>query len=73
METIETLTNQIAAAPTADLYYRRGRLYWKLGDKARAITDYSSATELDPASPATEALRLCRDIMDFYHTDLYNP
>ncbi len=58
---------------TAEDYYNRGRLYWKLGDKGRAISDYNSAVALDPDSPAAEALKLALSVMDFYHTDLYNP
>lgn len=58
---------------TADDYYNRGRLYWKLGDKGRAISDYNSAVALDADSPAAEALKLASSVMDFYHTDLYNP
>lgn len=74
-ESIELLDREIAAMeePSADLYYRRGRLQWRLGDKGAAISDYERAAAIDPESPAAEALKLCRDIMNFYNTDLYNP
>lgn len=74
-ESIELLDREIASKedPAADLYYRRGRLYWRLGDKGASISDYERAVAIDPASPASEALKLCRDIMNFYNTDLYNP
>lgn len=67
------MIDKAGEAALADLYYRRGRAYWKLGDKGRAMSDYSHAAALDPSSPAAEALDLCRSIMDFYNTDLYNP
>ena len=74
-ESIERLDREIAGLqePGADLYYRRGRLYWRLGDKASSISDYERAAAIDPESPASEALKLCSDIMNFYNTDLYNP
>lgn len=74
-ESIALVDREIAgtAEPDADSYYRRGRLYWRLGDKGAAISDYERAVAIDPESPAAEALKLCRDIMDFYNTDLYNP
>ncbi len=51
----------------------RGRLLWKLGRKADAMSDYAAAADLDPSSPAAAALEMARDIMDFYNHDLYNP
>lgn len=74
---IEVLTDALAAAPDdaalADVYYRRGRLFWKLGEKGRAMSDYGRAAALDGDSPAVEALKLCGSVMDFYNTDIYNP
>ena len=52
---------------------RRGKLYWKCGRRAEAITDFNSAVALDPQSPAGAYLDMTTDIMDFYNTDLYNP
>ncbi|MDO4318957.1 MAG: tetratricopeptide repeat protein [Bacteroidales bacterium] len=57
----------------ADLYYNRGLLYWRLGKRGDAMSDYNRAVALDPASPAAQALTMAQDIMDFYNTDLYNP
>lgn len=56
-----------------DLFYRRGKLYWKAGQRAEAITDFNSAVAIDPKSPALAYLLMVNDIMDFYNTDLYNP
>lgn len=58
---------------SAQLYYRRGKLYWKLGMKAEAMSDYARAEALDPESPAAEALAQAREIMSFFNKDLYNP
>lgn len=59
--------------PMAGLYYHRGKLYWKLGMKAEAMSDYARAEALDPQSPAAGALAQARDIMAFFNKDLYNP
>lgn len=71
---IAQLSLKIAsAAADADLLYQRGKLYWKLGQKAAAMTDFNAAVALDPASPAAAYLRMANEIMNFYNTDLYNP
>ena len=71
---IANLSEKIEVNPTcADLYYQRGRLYWKLGRTGAAMSDYEQAGAIDPDSPAVEAMRISRDIMNFYNTDLYNP
>lgn len=57
----------------AELLYRRGKLYWKAGMRAEAITDFNGAVALDAQSPAAAYLAMVSDIMDFYNTDLYNP
>lgn len=58
---------------TAMTYYQRGRANWKLGRKGEAMSDYSKSVSLDPKSPAAEALIICREVMDFYDKNLYNP
>ena len=68
------LTSEIAANPDDDnLYYQRGRLYWRLGRKSQAISDYERAVALNSASPAAAALTIARDVMNFFNKDLYNP
>lgn len=57
----------------ADLYFKRGKLFWRLGERGRATTDYAHATELDPESPASMALEQARDVESFFNPDLYNP
>lgn len=61
------------AGAVASLYYERGRLYWRIGDRGAAMSDYAAAVHLDPDSPAATALKMASDIMDFYNKDLYNP
>lgn len=71
---IDALTLRIRMMPNlAANYYERGKLYWKLGDRAAAITDFNTAVSLDPSSPAVGYLRMANDILDFYNHDLYNP
>lgn len=60
-------------ADNAALWYERGRVYWRLGQKSNAISDYEEAVYLDPDSPARHALELARGVMDFYNPDLLNP
>lgn len=73
-EALAAITAAIAADENdSDLYYQRGRLLWKIGRKTEAMSDYAAASQLDPSSPATAALEMAREIMDFYHRDRYNP
>ena len=58
---------------SAELLFVRGKLMWKLGHKADAMSDYAAAAQIDPASPAVTALEMARNVMDFYNKDMYNP
>lgn len=55
------------------LYFRRGKLYWRIGRRADATSDYTKASALDPDSPAVIALEQARDVEAFFNPDLYNP
>ncbi len=55
------------------LYLMRGKVHWKLGQKAAAISDYEHAVDLNPSSPAAQLLEHARGIMDYYNPDLLNP
>ncbi|MDE5669695.1 MAG: hypothetical protein K2I24_09185 [Duncaniella sp.] len=57
----------------SDLYFRRGKLYWRLGRRGDATSDYTKASALDPGSPAVIALEQARDVEAFFNPDLYNP
>lgn len=60
-------------ADDATAQYLRGRLSWRKGLKAQAISAYARAAALDPHGPAPVALEQAKNIMDFFHHDLYNP
>ena len=71
---IDFLTLQINGNPrNDDLYFRRGKLYWRLDNRGAAITDFNTAISLNPNSSAKAYLKMANDILDFYNTDLYNP
>lgn len=71
---ISLLDDEIALRPNdADLLYERGKLYWKSGNKGKAMSDFNAAVLIAPDSPAKGYLEMAKDIMDFYNTDLYNP
>lgn len=71
---IKDLTDKIAKSSKDDnLFYERGKLYWKTGKRAEAITDFNAAILINPHSPAADYLNMVNEIMDFYNTDLYNP
>ncbi|MDE6311232.1 MAG: hypothetical protein K2L96_05375 [Muribaculaceae bacterium] len=69
----EAIDRESDPARRGELIFRRGRLRWKVQDRAGAMSDYAAAAELAPGCGASEALAQCREIMAFYHRDLYNP
>lgn len=70
-----TLINQmIDGNPESDeLYFRRGKLYWRMGDRSVAMGDYAKAQSINPDSPASKALEMAYDVANFFNPDLYNP
>lgn len=73
-EALKMLTELIKADPCDDqLLYERGKLYWKIGDRRSAITDYNAAVAINSDSKARQALEMSTDIMDFFNPDLLNP
>lgn len=65
--------NNTTAEGLDDLYFRRGKLYWRLGRRGEATSDYMKAVAVNPSSPASRALENARDVEAFYNKDLYNP
>lgn len=53
--------------------YLRGKTYWRMGERAKATSDYAASSLLEPEGPATQALRMARDIESFFNPDLLNP
>ena len=73
-EAIISLNNAIEADAYNDqLYFLRGKLHWRLGNRSQAITDYEHAVAINPQSPARIALDNARDVISFFNPDLYNP
>ncbi len=73
-EAILQLEAMVGRGDTCDeTYFMLGKAYAKMGDWRRATYNYNAAIELNPDSPAAEALTQIKEIMDFYNTDLYNP
>lgn len=68
------LTQYIEEHPSdARALYERGRLYWRLGRRAKATSDYAASASLDPDGPAAILLEQARDIESFFNPDLLNP
>lgn len=68
------LNNEITQSQNNDkLYFTRGKLHWRLGNKSQAITDYEHAVDINPDSPARIALDNARDVIAFFNPDIYNP
>ena len=68
------LNNEITQSQNNDkLYFTRGKLHWRLGNKSQAITDYEHAVDINPDRPARIALDNARDVIAFFNPDLYNP
>lgn len=57
----------------AEALYQRGRLHWRLGQRALAISDYSSSSLINPEGKATYALQQAQEIENFFNPDLLNP
>lgn len=73
-EAIDLLDRHIAANPDdAEAMFQRGKLYWRLGNRSKATSDYAAAAAIDPQSPAVMALEQARDIENFFNPDLLNP
>ena len=67
----EELLSEAGDSPQAN--YLRGRLAWRRGNQAEAISMYKRSADQDPDGPASVALAQAQEIMKFYHRDLYNP
>lgn len=73
-EAINELNALIAINPNNDeALFLRGKAYWRLGNRSRAITDYATAASINPDSPAVFALEQAREIDAFFNPDLLNP
>lgn len=57
----------------ADALFERGRTYWRLGERSKAMSDYCRADAISPGGPASVALDQARQIESFFNPDLLNP
>ena len=62
-----------AGGPMDDtLYYLLGNAWRKKGNWQMAMNNYLEALNINPDSPAKQALNMANDILDFYNKDMYN-
>lgn len=54
------------------LFYLLGNAWRKRGDWRMAMNNYLEALELNPESPAREALAMAQEILAFFNKDMYN-
>ena len=54
------------------LYYLAGNAWRKKGNWQMAINNYLEAMNINPDSPAKQALEIANEILDFYNKDMYN-
>lgn len=55
------------------LYYLRGNAYRKHNNWKNALTNYATAMDLNPESPAARAYQASMDVLEFFNKDLLNP
>ena len=71
-EAIRLLNVQINGHKSDDrLYYMRGNAYFKSGNWQCAMEDYMQAISINAESPATEAIKMARNILEFYNKEIY--
>lgn len=54
------------------LFYLLGNAWRKKGNWQMAMNNYLEALELNPESPAKQALEIAQEILAFYNKDMYN-
>ncbi len=57
----------------ADALFARGKVWWRLGERARATSDYAASASMNPNGAAAYALEQAREIENFFNPDLLNP
>ena len=55
------------------LLAEKGKLLWRIGKRAEAMSAYEQGAQLDPDGPAALLLAHTNEIMDFFNPDLLNP
>lgn len=73
-EAIGALSAMLAEDPeNHDVLVERGKLFWKLGNRGAAMSDYEHAARINPYGPGALLLEHSNTIMDFFNPDLLNP
>jgi len=73
-EAMVLLKEYIAANPSdARALYLRGKAWWRMGERSKAMSDYAASASIEPDGIAQHALEHARDIEDFFNPDLLNP
>lgn len=76
-DVVQSVDNEVMSADEkkqlAEIYFRRGKLLWRMSRRAEAQSDYGRALSLDPQSRAALALEQAREVAAFFNPDLYNP
>lgn len=60
-------------AENGDALYLRGKVYWKLGKRALATSDYAASAAINPDGKGAKALEMARDVESFFNKDMMNP
>ena len=55
-----------------ELFYLLGNAWRKKGNWQMAMNNYLEALDLNPESPAKQALEIAQEILAFYNKDMYN-
>ena len=55
-----------------ELFYLLGNAWRKKGNWQIAMNNYLEAININPDSPAKQALDIANEILDFYNKDMYN-
>ena len=73
-EAIRLLEDFMAGGGVMDdtLYYLLGNAWRKKGNWQMAMNNYLEAININPDSPAKQALDIANEILDFYNKDMYN-
>ena len=73
-EAIAEMERYRAAGGVMDdtLFYLLGNAWRKKGNWQMAMNHYLEAVQLNPESPAKQALDIANEILDFYNKDMYN-
>ena len=73
-EAIRLLEDFMAGGGVMDdtLYYLLGNAWRKKGNWQMAMNNYLEAININPDSPAKQALDIANDILDFFNKDMYN-